>query len=168
MKKFLMAMMAMTVILSLTGLAQAKPYHILRTYDSGGIVSHPAGCPWSAFCGCGVSTRVFGHPVRNLYLASNWYHFPRTYVHAGAVAVRNHHVFYIEESYGDGTVKAYDPNSGGHQTREHRVSLAGYTIVDPNGGGYSHEEATSHHLRHYAMHYRRHYRGHRYARLSAR
>ena len=92
---------------------------------------HPAGCPWRAFCGCGVSVRVYGHPVRDLWLASNWYRFPRTYAHAGAVAVSRHHVFYIEQAYGDGTVLAYDPNSGGHQTRLHRVSLGGYAIVDP-------------------------------------
>ena len=92
---------------------------------------HPAGCPSRAFCGCGTSVRVFGHPVRNLYLAANWFRFPRTYAHAGAVAVRSHHVFYIEEAYGDGTVLAYDPNSGGHATRLHRVSLSGYAIVQP-------------------------------------
>lgn len=92
---------------------------------------HPSGCPYRAFCGCGVSERVYGHPVRNLYLAANWFRFPRTFAHAGAVAVRNHHVFYIEEAYGDGTVLAYDPNSGGHATRLHRVSLAGYAIVEP-------------------------------------
>ena len=92
---------------------------------------HPSGCPSRAFCGCGTSVRVFGHPVRDLYLAANWFRFPRTYAHAGAVAVRQHHVFYIEEAYGDGTVLAYDPNSGGHMTRVHRVSLAGYSIRQP-------------------------------------
>jgi hypothetical protein len=92
---------------------------------------HPAGCPSRAFCGCGVSVRVFGHSVRDLWLASNWFRFPRTFAHAGAVAVRSHHVFYIEEAYGDGTALAYDPNSGGHATRVHRVSLAGYAIVEP-------------------------------------
>src|SRR6202167_1963757 len=74
------------------------------------IVSHPSGCPQTAFCGCGVSVRVFGHPVRDLWLASNWYRFPRTYAHARAVAVSRHHVFYIEQAYGDGTALAYDPN----------------------------------------------------------
>ena len=92
---------------------------------------HPSGCPSRAFCGCGTSVRVFGHPVRDLYLAANWFKFPRTYAHAGAVAVRQHHVFYIEEAYGDGTALAYDPNSGGHMTRVHRVSLAGYSIRQP-------------------------------------
>jgi hypothetical protein len=102
--------------------------HMLQSTES-----HPAGCPARAFCGCGVSERVFGHPVRSLWLAANWYRFPRTYAHAGAVAVRAHHVFYIEQAYGDGTALAYDPNSGGHLTRVHRVSLSGYAIVEPRG-----------------------------------
>jgi hypothetical protein len=164
MKRFAMAMV---MLLSLTGLAQARyhhgahHHHGYRSYDAGSTISHPAGCPWSAFCGCGVSVKVFGHAVRNLYLASNWYRFPRTSPHSGAVAVRNHHVFYIETVYGDGTVLAYDPNSGGHQTREHRVSLAGYVVVDPHGGNY---EVSSRHLRHYASRHYRHVR--HYARRS--
>jgi hypothetical protein len=28
----------------------------------------------------------------------------------------------------------HDGNSGGHVTREHARSIAGYTIVDPSGG----------------------------------
>lgn len=124
--------------------AQAHGHHRIHTYHSmsqglgaglmhmmGTIRPHPAGCPRTAFCGCGVSVRVFGHSVRNLWLAANWFRFPRTSPHAGAVAVRQHHVFYIEEYYGDGTALAWDPNSGGHQTREHRVRLAGYAFVDP-------------------------------------
>lgn len=103
-------------------------------YDGGSVVGHPAGCPWTAFCGCGASARIFGHPVRWLYLASNWFGFPRAHPAPGMAAVRSHHVFIIEQVYGDGTVLAYDANSGGHLTREHRVSLAGYTVVDPHGG----------------------------------
>ena len=101
--------------------------HMMRS-----IEPHPPGCPRTAFCGCGVSERVYGHPVRSLYLAANWFRFPRTYPAPGTVAVRRHHVFYIESVNGDGTVQAYDPNSGHHQTRLHRVSLAGYVVVRPN------------------------------------
>jgi hypothetical protein len=97
------------------------------------IVSHPSGCPGRSFCGCGVSVRVFGHPVRDLYLASNWGRFPSATAAPGMVAYRAHHVFYIEHANGDGTVTAYDPNSGGHQTRIHTVSLRGFHVVDPNG-----------------------------------
>jgi hypothetical protein len=94
---------------------------------------HPAGCPATQFCGCGTSVRVFGHPIRDLYLAANWFRFPRAMAAPGMVAVRRHHVFYIEGVNGDGTVTAYDPNSGQHLTRIHRVRLAGYTVVDPHG-----------------------------------
>ena len=116
------------------------------------IVSHPSGCPGSAFCGCGVSVKVFGHPVRNLYLASNWFQFPRSSPGPGMVAVRNHHVMYIEAMDGNGNATVYDPNSGGHQTRIHTRSLSGYTIVNPNGGIASNEgySARRHHGRRYA------------------
>jgi hypothetical protein len=107
---------------------------VARSSEGAAIVDHPAGCPHIAFCGCGVSVRVFGHPVPELFLAWNWaVKFPRTEPHAGAVAVRHHHVFYIEQAYGDGTALAYDPNSGGHQTRVHRISLIGYVVVEPHG-----------------------------------
>jgi hypothetical protein len=33
----------------------------------------------------------------------------------------------------NGNATVYDPNSGHHLTRIHQRSLAGYTIVDPNG-----------------------------------
>ena len=99
------------------------------------IVARPAGCPSRAFCGCGVSVRVFGHPVRDLYLAANWYRFPRTYPAVGNVAIfGRHHVAYIESVNGDGAATLYDPNSGGHATRVHTRSLAGATIVRPSGG----------------------------------
>ncbi len=135
---------AMLVLFSTPALAKHhhkhhhhKHHHRIHFDGYGGsrgkIVSHPVGCPRTAFCGCGVSVRVFGHAVRNLFLASNWFHFPRIAAAAGMVAVRNHHVFYIESANGDGTVTAYDPNSGGHQTRIHRMSLAGYRVVNPRG-----------------------------------
>lgn len=99
------------------------------------IVAHPAGCPARAFCGCGVSVRAFGHPVRDLYLAANWYRFPRAMAAAGNVAIfGRHHVAYIESVNGDGTATLYDPNSGGGATRVHTRSIAGATIVRPSGG----------------------------------
>jgi CHAP domain-containing protein len=103
------------------------------------IVNHPAGCPARQFCGCGVSVRVFGHSVRDLWLARNWFRFPRSAPAAGNVAIfrGGGHVAYIEQVHGDGTVTLYDPNSGGHQTRIHRRSLAGAVIVNPRGGRYA-------------------------------
>jgi hypothetical protein len=46
-------------------------------------------------------------------------------------AWRYGHVFIIEQAYGDGTVLAYDGNSGHHQTRIHRRSLSGFHVVNP-------------------------------------
>lgn len=95
------------------------------------IVEHPAGCPRSAFCGCGAAVRVFGHPVRELWLASNWFKFPRTSPAPGMVAVRNHHVMVLEADLGGGMWRVYDANSGGHATRIHARSIAGYAVVNP-------------------------------------
>ena len=97
------------------------------------VVAHPEGCPQSQFCGCGVSVRVFGHPVRDLWLVRNWYRYPRAEPAAGNVAILgSRHVAYILAAYGDGTATLYDPNSGGGLTRIRRVSLRGWAIVDPH------------------------------------
>ena len=101
---------------------------------AGEIVSHPAGCPRVSFCGCGVALKVFGHAVRSLWLAANWYRFPRSSPAAGNVAIfGRHHVAYIIAAHGDGTATLYDPNSGHHLTRIHRVSLRGAVVVAPRG-----------------------------------
>lgn len=92
---------------------------------------HPAGCPRTAFCGCGTSVRVFGHPVRDLYLAANWYRFPRGAAIPGNVIVRPHHVKYIE-NVENGILMCYDPNSGHHLTRIQPCGSGG-TIVNPRG-----------------------------------
>ena len=103
------------------------------TPHSEGIVPHPSGCPATQFCGCGVSVKVFGHPVRDLYLASAWRRFPRATARPGMVAIwGSRHVAYIISVDGDEAM-LYDPNSGGHATRIHRRSLAGATIVNPGG-----------------------------------
>lgn len=99
-----------------------------------GIVEHPQGCPRTAFCGCGVAVKVFGKPIRDLWLAANWFRFKSAQAAAGMVAVRRHHVFFILEVVGRDKVLAYDPNSGHHQTRIHLRSLAGYRVVDPRSG----------------------------------
>lgn len=102
-------------------------------YDAGTVVAHPAGCPRRAFCGCGVSVKVFGHSVRHLWPASAWLRFPRASPGPGMVAARNSHVMYIMAYHGDGTATVYDPNSGRGLTRIHKRSLAGFTIVNPRG-----------------------------------
>jgi hypothetical protein len=85
-----------------------------------------------AFCGCGVSAKVFGRPVRNLFLAANWRRFPPASPAPGMVAWRFGHVFYIIAVKARGVVLAYDPNSGGHLTRVHLRSLAGFRVVNPH------------------------------------
>ena len=98
-----------------------------------GPVTHPSGCPARAFCGCGAAVRVFGSPVRALWLAAAWFKFPRTAPHPGAVAVRRHHVFVLEQHLGGDKWQVYDANSGHGMTQIHARSIAGYTIVSPRG-----------------------------------
>jgi len=101
--------------------------------ETASIVAHPQGCPSRAFCGCGAAVRVFGTPIRSLWLAANWFKFPRTSPAPGMVAVRRHHVFVLEADLGNGQWQVYDANSGGHATRIHPRSIAGYQIVNPHG-----------------------------------
>lgn len=97
------------------------------------IVAHPSGCPTRAFCGCGAAVRIFGAPVRALWLAANWFKFPRATPAPGMAAVRRHHVMVLETDLGGGIWQVYDANSGGHATRIHARSIAGYAIVNPRG-----------------------------------
>jgi hypothetical protein len=133
-----LAILATAALTSTPASAKRVHHHRAHVIDANGndgerIVSHPSGCPGRVFCGCGVSVRVFGRPVRELFLASNWGRFPRAIAAAGMVAYRNHHVFYIESMIDGSTAMAYDPNSGGHATRIHPRSISGYRIVNPNG-----------------------------------
>jgi hypothetical protein len=98
---------------------------------SGSIVAHPAGCPRRAFCGCGASVRVFGHSVRRLWLAAAWLKFPSALPAPGMVAASFEHVFVLMSHIGGNIWLAYDANSGGHATRIHPRSIAGFSIVNP-------------------------------------
>lgn len=97
-------------------------------------LAHPAGCPSTAFCGCGASVEVFGHSRRDLWLAAAWFRFPPAQAAPGMVAVRSHHVMVIRSVVGPGMAVVYDANSGHHRTQLHTVSLAGYSIRNPHGG----------------------------------
>ncbi len=108
-----------------------RSHHGAALADLGAIQPHPPGCPGRAFCGCGASVRIFGHSVRSLWLAAAWYRFPRSAPAPGTVAVRRHHVMVLEADMGGGIWRVYDANSGGHATRVHARSIAGYTIVSP-------------------------------------
>jgi hypothetical protein len=105
-----------------------------RETTSGEVVEHPSGCPRSAFCGCGAAVHIFGRSVRNLWLAANWFRFPRAAPAPGMAAVRRHHVMVLEADLGGGIWQVYDANSGHHMTRIHPRSIAGYTIVNPRAG----------------------------------
>jgi hypothetical protein len=129
-------------LFGLLSTAKAEPMtwesvtHITKTV----LVDHPTGCPWRAFCGCGAVERlkatwgVIMKRPRELWLAANWFKFPRSSPAPGMVAVRRHHVFVLEAHLSGNTWLAYDANSGGHRTRLHPRSIAGYTIVNPRAG----------------------------------
>lgn len=123
------------VVRAMRGLGVAKQVYRPDSGHSAVIVAHPSGCPSRAFCGCGAAVRVFGHSVRELWLAANWFKFPRAAPGVGMVAVRRHHVMVLEADLGGGQWRVYDANSGGHATRVHARSLAGYVIVNPHGAG---------------------------------
>lgn len=125
------------VATSARGLLVVKAMHgfgsARKQYTPSTVVSHPAGCPSRAFCGCGAAVRVFGSPIRSLWQAAAWFKFPRSAPAAGMVAVRRHHVFVLEAHLGGDQWQVYDANSGGRQTRIHARSIAGYAIVNPHG-----------------------------------
>jgi hypothetical protein len=97
------------------------------------VLDHPGGCPRRAFCGCGASVHLFGRPIRELFLSSNWLRFPRSEPGTNKVAVRRGHVFVLKQHISGSTWLVYDANSGGRATRLHPRSIAGHTIVSPNG-----------------------------------
>ena len=97
------------------------------------IGGRPTGCP-HAFCGCEASLYRFGRIIPELNLASNWRRFPRAAPSAGMAAVRSGHVMILQHQVDGNIWSVHDGNSGGHLTREHLRSIAGYTIVDPSSG----------------------------------
>lgn len=102
-----------------------------------GIVGgRPAGCP-HAYCGCSASLYVFNRIIPELNLAANWRRFPPAGAGAGMAAWRYGHVFIIKTVNSDGTVVAYDGNSGHGLTRIHTISLRGYHVVNPHGARYA-------------------------------
>jgi hypothetical protein len=106
----------------------------LASYETAGTeetVPNPAGCPPIKFCGCGVSVKVYGHPVPDLFRADEWpRRFPRATCAAGNVMHWSGHVAFILECRGD-QARLWDPNSGRHETHVHWVSIAGADILAP-------------------------------------
>ena len=131
-------------LLLLSAQAEARPYRhhyrIQHFREAMAMVpsnerivgGRPAGCP-SRFCGCEASLYKFGRIIPGLNLAANWRRFPRAAPAPGMAAVRSGHVMILESQVAGNVWTVHDGNSGGHVTREHARSLAGYTIVDPNG-----------------------------------
>ncbi len=93
---------------------------------------HPAGCPRTAFCACGAAVEIFGQPIRNLWLAANWFKFPRAAPGPERVGVKRHHVIVLLRQIEGSLWLVADFNSGGHRSRLHVRSIAGYVIVDPH------------------------------------
>ncbi len=150
---------AVAALLALCARAEARPHHhhYHHTYYhhahrhyaamqamasiSGASISgesrvvggRPAGCP-HAFCGCEASLYKFGRVIPELNLAANWRRFPRTAPAPGMAAVRSGHVMILQQQVAGNIWLVHDGNSGGHVTREHPRSIAGYTIVNPGGG----------------------------------
>jgi hypothetical protein len=112
----------------------AEARHHQRLSTQGQVVSHPEGCPRTAFCGCGVSKHIWGVAKREFYTARSYYSLPRATCAPGMVAILHaHHVAAIESCDGNGIATLYDPNSGGHQTRIHQRDISRATIVNPHG-----------------------------------
>ena len=97
------------------------------------VGARPSGCP-HAFCGCEASIYRFGRVIPELNLAANWRRFPRAMPAPGMAAVRSGHVMILQQQVAGNVWLVHDGNSGGHVTREHARSIAGYMIVDPGSG----------------------------------
>lgn len=95
------------------------------------IGGRPAGCP-HAYCGCGLR-KYLGIADPDLNLARAWGRkYPRVAARSGAVAVRSHHVFLLEEQVDGILWRVRDFNSGGGRSRVHVRSVRGYSFVDPS------------------------------------
>lgn len=96
------------------------------------FLPHPPGCPRTQFCGCGAAVEIFGRPIRSLWLAANWFKFPRAEPAPGRVAVRRHHVMVLRRHVKGSLWLVSDWNSGGHRSRLHVRDISGLSIVNPH------------------------------------
>jgi hypothetical protein len=125
-----MLVMVISIIISFSAIANARP-----RVDANGNLSQllggrPSGCP-HAYCGCGLR-KFLGFTDTALNLAWEWARrFPRTSAHAGAVAVRRHHVMLLESHLGGTVWLVRDFNGGRHLSWLHARSIVGFIFVDP-------------------------------------
>jgi hypothetical protein len=121
------------------GRSIARPYNIPAATDrqwrqsSGHYAIHISGDCWHAArlggpCGCEASKIAFGRSVRELWLVSNWYRFPRTSPHVGAAAIwGRHHVEIVTAVNGDDTVDTRGSVGWSH------VPIKRLRFVEPRG-----------------------------------
>lgn len=129
-----MRSITLTALALLTLVGTPAPRSLAAERGEVTYLPHPAGCPRRAFCGCGAAVEFFGRPVRELWLARNWFRFPRALAAPGMAAVRRGHVFKLESHVSGDLWWVIDHNSGGHRSRRHVRSIRGYVIVNPHGG----------------------------------
>lgn len=77
-------------------------------------------------CGCFASEHFFGHSVRDLWLARNWFKFPRTSPAPGTAAIFGHgyHVAPVVGVEGDRVIVQ-------DSWATHAVRMSGLTFVSP-------------------------------------
>ena len=135
MKRFLAVAMLSIALFSSPALAHHYRHHFSHRHyaiaSGGSFLPHPSGCPRIAFCACGAATEIFGRPIRALWLAAAWFKFPHSAPAPQTVAVRSHHVFVLRYHIDGDVWMVADYNSGGHLSRLHERSIAGFTIVSP-------------------------------------
>lgn len=134
--RIIVAAMAAICLLSPAQARHYRHHHHHRAFaagSSGVIGGRPAGCP-HAFCGCGASLHLFGRIIPSLNLAANWLRFPRAFPAPRMAAARRGHVMVLERHIAGDIWLVFDSNSGGGLTRLHPRSIAGYAVVNPQGG----------------------------------
>lgn len=144
MKRLMMALLAVLITVAVTP-AEAKHHHYKTSYHH----SRSGACDGFHRCRCGTTQAAhFGLPLNyrghNLKLAAEWGRaFPRTGFHAGAVAVRPHHVMRIVQVTGPSTAIVSD-DAGTYQR-----NVSGFVFVSVNGGGGDYNYSARTHRKHH-------------------
>jgi len=114
---------------------KSRPQRIiarLREFGNAQMLAHPAGCPFRLFCACGAAVDL-GLDPRTHMAARSYYRYPVSQPEPNTVAVRPHHVFVLKRHIEGLLWLVADYNSGGHASRLHVRSIAGYSIRRPRG-----------------------------------